>query len=157
VGASLKAGGGGGKGRRGRGRRSAPMAEINVTPMVDVMLVLLIIFMVAAPMLTAGVPVQLPRAKGQATDAPKDKPIIVTITKDGKIHLGKEDKVEIPLTELAGRLQKIAEVRSGVTDEAIFINGDKGAEHGVVTRVMAEIKNGGFRKMSIVTEVESGG
>ena len=157
MGASIKSGGGGRASRRARGRRHAPMSEINVTPMVDVMLVLLIIFMVAAPMLTSGVAVQLPRAKGQSTDAPRDKPIVVTIKKDGKIHLGTEDKVEIPLGELAGKLKVIADGRKGVTEEPVFINGDKGAEHGVVTRVMAEIRNGGFRKMSIVTEVESGG
>ena len=147
---------GGRASRRARGRRHAPMSEINVTPMVDVMLVLLIIFMVAAPMLTTGVPVQLPRAKGQASDAPKEKPLVVSITKDGKIYLGKEDKADYALSALGEKLREIAKTRAG-TDEPIFINGDKGAEHGVVTRVMAEIKNAGFRKMSIVTEVENGG
>jgi biopolymer transport protein TolR len=157
MGASMNSGGGGGRAsRRARGRRHAPMAEINVTPMVDVMLVLLIIFMVAAPMLTTGVPVQLPRAKGKVTEASKDKPLVVTITKTGKVHLGKEDQVSLTLPELGVRMKAIAQV-PGKTDEPVYISGDAGAEHGIVTRVMAEIREAGFRQMSIVIEVEQGG
>jgi biopolymer transport protein TolR len=155
MGASLKTGGNGG-GRRRRGRAHTPMSEINVTPFVDVMLVLLIIFMVTAPLLTAGVPLDLPQAKGRQIEAQNKEPLVVSITKDGKIFLGQEEKNALGLDDLVPRLKAIAEAR-GSKDETIFLRGDTQAHHGVVTQVLARMKLAGFQKVSIVIEGESGG
>jgi biopolymer transport protein TolR len=143
-------------GRRGRRRRHVPMSEINVTPFVDVMLVLLIIFMVAAPLLTAGVPLELPQAKGSQLDAQNKEPLVVSVTKDGGVFLGQEDKTPIRIDELGPKLQAVAGARGGA-DEPIFVRGDRSVEYGAVARVMARIKDAGFKKLSLVTEVESGG
>jgi biopolymer transport protein TolR len=155
MGASLGGGGGGGghAGRRGRRRRHAPMSEINVTPFVDVMLVLLIIFMVAAPLLTGGVPVELPQAKGRQLETNKE-PFVVSVTKSGSVYIGKEEKTAIPISELAARL---AAQSPETKNEPVFVRGDKAVEYGHVARVMAVIKESGFKKVSLVTEVESGG
>lgn len=155
MGASLRTGQGGG-GRRRRTKRHAPMSEINVTPFVDVMLVLLIIFMVAAPLLTAGVPLDLPQAKGRPIEAQQKEPVVVSVTKDGRIFLGQEDKNAIALNDLAAKLKAVAQARGG-DDEPIFVKGDRATEYGIVARVMARIRDAGFRKLSLVTEVESGG
>ncbi len=154
MGGSLKRGDSGG-GRRSRTPRYAPMAEINVTPFVDVMLVLLIIFMVAAPLLTAGVPLDLPQAKGTQLES-KMEPIVVSVTKSGQVFLGQEDKTPLRLEELAVKLKAMAKARAG-DDEPIFVRGDKTVEYGHVARVMARIKEAGFRKISLVTEVVEGG
>ena len=106
MGVSLKTGGNSG-GRRRRSRAHAPMSEINVTPFVDVMLVLLIIFMVAAPLLTAGVPLDLPSAKGRTIEAQQKEPVVVSITKEGKIFIGQEEKNDLKLDELVPRLKAI--------------------------------------------------
>ena len=156
MGASLNPGGGGGGGRRRRHQRHRPMSEINVTPFVDVMLVLLIIFMVAAPLLTAGVPLDLPQAKGKTIDAQNKEPLVVSITKDGKIFLGSEDKTALTLEELVPKLKAIADAR-GAKDDAIFLRGDTMAQHGLVTKVLARIRSSGFQKVSIVIEAEPGG
>ncbi len=142
-------------GRRGRARRHAPMAEINVTPFVDVMLVLLIIFMVTAPLLTAGVPLDLPQAKGKAIDAQNKEPIVLSITKDGKIFLGQEEKVAVSLDEIGPKLQAIVR-NTGDIDPPIFVRGDKNAVYGVATQVMARIQAAGFKKLSLVLEGEGG-
>jgi len=155
MGVSINTGGNGG-GRRRRVRSHVPMSEINVTPFVDVMLVLLIIFMVAAPLLTSGVPLELPQAKGKQLEAQETEPMVVSVTSDGKLYLGQEDETPIDLDELGPKLVAIAEARGGM-DEPIFVRGDRSVEYGVVTRVMARIKEAGFRKLSLVTEVESGG
>ncbi|MFZ4807575.1 MAG: protein TolR [Hyphomicrobiaceae bacterium] len=155
MGASLAKGGSGG-GRRRRTRRHAPMSEINVTPFVDVMLVLLIIFMVAAPLMTSGVPLELPQAKGSQIESQKKEPIIVSVRKDGAVFLGQEDQTPIRLEELGAKLKAVAESRGGM-DEPIFVRGDKATDYGNVARVMARIKDAGFKKLSLVTEVESGG
>ena len=154
MGASLKSGGGGG--RRRRGRAHAPMSEINVTPFVDVMLVLLIIFMVAAPLLTAGVPLDLPSAKGKAIEAQQKEPVQISVTKEGKIFIGQEEKIDTRLDELVPKLKAIFEAR-GVKDDTIFLRGDTLAQHGLVTKVLARIKQSGFQKVSIVIESEQGG
>ena len=154
MGASLKGGMGGG-GRRKRSPRYAPMAEINVTPFVDVMLVLLVIFMVAAPLLTAGVPLDLPQAKGRQLES-KQEPIVVSVTKAGKVFLGQEDKNALGPEELGPKLKALAQARAG-DDEPIFVRGDKSVEYGHVARVMARIREAGFRKISLVTEVVEGG
>ena len=156
MGASLNSGGNGSGGRRRRTRAHKPMSEINVTPFVDVMLVLLIIFMVAAPLLTAGVPLDLPQAKGKTIEAQQKEPVVVSITKDGKIFIGQEEKSALSLDDLVPRLKAIAEAR-GVKDDTIFLRGDTMAQHGLVTKVLARIKLAGFQKVSIVIEGEPGG
>ncbi|MEZ5817242.1 MAG: protein TolR [Hyphomicrobiaceae bacterium] len=156
MGASLGGGGSGHSGRRGRRRRHAPMSEINVTPFVDVMLVLLIIFMVAAPLLTGGVQVELPQARGRQLEANKE-PLVVSVTKDGKVYLGQEEKTPMSLDELGPKLTAIAQGRGGGKEEPVFVRGDRAVEYGYVARVMARLKDSGFRKISLVTEVEGGG
>lgn len=141
--------------RRGRRSGHAPMSEINVTPFVDVMLVLLIIFMVAAPLLTAGVPLDLPQASGTPLQAQQKEPIVVSVTKEGQIFLGEEDKSAVALEDIGAKLKAIAKSRGG-TNEPIFVRGDKAVSYGVVARVMARIKDAGFRKLSLVTEIEQG-
>lgn len=152
MGASVKTGGGSSRGR-GRGRnRHAPMAEINVTPFVDVMLVLLIIFMVAAPLLQVGVPLELPQAKGQQLEA-KNEPLAISVKTDGTIYIAEQ---QVKLEEVADKLKAIAQTRRG-DDEPIFVRGDKGVTYGVIMRVMGRISASGFKKVSLVTEVEEGG
>jgi biopolymer transport protein TolR len=151
MGASLNVSGG----RRGRRQRRAPMSEINVTPFVDVMLVLLIIFMVTAPLLTVGVPLELPQAKGKQIETSKE-PIVVSVTKQGEVFLGQEEKTPMRLDEIGPKLNAIAGNRGGA-DEPIFVRGDKQVEYGLVARVMGRIKEAGFKKISLITEVESGG
>jgi biopolymer transport protein TolR len=125
------------------------MHEINVTPMVDVMLVLLIIFMVAAPLLTVGVPIELPQAKGKQLESSRE-PLTVSVKANGEVFIG-ETKVE--LAEMSEKLKAIA--KNGA-DEQIFVRGDKGTNYGTVMKVMGRISAGGFRKVSLVTEVEDG-
>jgi biopolymer transport protein TolR len=149
MGAGLQPGGGLGS-RRARRRSAAPMSEINVTPMVDVMLVLLIIFMVAAPLLQVGVPIELPEAKGKQLQSSKE-PLAITVKSDGTVYIG---ETLVPLDEVASKLKAIA--KNGY-DEQIFVRGDKGVAYGIVMRVMGRISAGGFHKVSLVTEVEDGG
>jgi biopolymer transport protein TolR len=137
-------------GRRRRSRRHMPMSEINVTPMVDVMLVLLIIFMVAAPLLQVGVPIELPQAKGKQLQSSQE-PLAISVKADGSVYIG---ETQVALDDIAPKLKAIA--KNGY-DEQIFVRGDKGATYGVVMRVMGRISAGGFRKVSLVTEVEDGG
>jgi len=123
------------------------MHEINVTPFVDVMLVLLIIFMVTAPLLTVGVPIELPETKGQQLQTNKD-PVTISVDKAGKVFI---QETEIKLDEIAPKLKAIS--KNGY-EEQIFIRGDKGIDYGTVMRVMARVKAGGFTKVSLVTESE---
>src|SRR5215470_6851949 len=122
MGVSLNTGGRPGGGRRSRSKRHAPMHEINVTPFVDVMLVLLIIFMVTAPLLTSGVPLELPEAKGQQLQSNKE-PLTISVQKDGKIYL---QESQVQLSEIAQKLKAIAK---GGYDEPIFVRGDKGIDY----------------------------
>jgi biopolymer transport protein TolR len=147
MGMSIKAGGGGR--RRGRRGRHAPMSEINVTPMVDVMLVLLIIFMVAAPLLTVGVPIELPQSQGKQLES-NHEPLTISVSSNGDVFIG---ETQVPLDEVPEKLKAIA--KNGV-DEQIFVRGDKGTTYGTVMRVMGRISAGGFKKVSLVTEVEEG-
>ncbi len=147
MGVSLHRAGRPGGGRRSRSRRHSPMHEINVTPFVDVMLVLLIIFMVTAPLLTSGVPLELPEAKGQQLQANKE-PLTISVQKDGKVFI---QETQVQINDIAGKLKAIAK---GGYDEPIFVRGDKGIDYGTVMRVMARIKQGGFNKVSLVTETE---
>ena len=136
-----------GGGRRSRARRHAPMHEINVTPFVDVMLVLLIVFMVTAPLLTVGVPLELPETRGQQLQTSKE-PLIISLQRNGKFYI---QESEVTLDEIAPKLRAIA--KSGY-EEQIFVRGDKGIDYGTVMRVMGRIKSAGFTKVSLVTESE---
>ena len=149
MGASLNTGNGGGGGRRGRGRgRKAPMSEINVTPMVDVMLVLLIIFMVAAPLLSVGVPIDLPNANGGSQLDSKKPPLQVNIKPDGEVSIG---EAIIPRNELVTKLKALA-TNTNVEEERIFVRGDKGANYGAVMEVFGLIREGGFKKATLVID-----
>jgi biopolymer transport protein TolR len=132
---------------RGRRRgRSRPMAEINVTPFVDVMLVLLIVFMVTAPLLTVGVPVDLPKTRAQALGQDRE-PLSVTVRRDGRIYLQntpiEEDELVPKLTAISG---------NGY-DQRIFVRGDKSVDYGRVMEVMALISAAGFTHIGLVTDV----
>lgn len=142
MGMTIKAAGGG-SGRRRR-RRSAPMSEINVTPLVDVMLVLLIIFMVAAPLMTAGVPVDLPEARGKALEV-KTEPVTVSVAANGDVYIG---ETKVALEDLTDKLKAIA--KNGV-EEQIIVRGDKGINYGTVLQVFSRISASGFRKVSLLT------
>ncbi|WP_110750420.1 protein TolR [Phyllobacterium leguminum] len=136
---------GSGGGRRGRrGRRKALMSEINVTPFVDVMLVLLIIFMVAAPMLTVGVPIDLPETQAKEMNA-QTQPITVSVNDKGQIYL---QETEIGLDEVVPKLEAIS--KTGY-EERIFVRGDKSADYGTVMQVMARISAAGFKNIGLVT------
>ena len=140
---------GGGGGRKGRRRRTRPMSEINVTPFVDVMLVLLIIFMVAAPMLTVGVPVELPRTAAGALPAEQEEPLTVTLTSDGRVML---QTTEVARAELIPRLRAVAAERRS---DKVFLRADGAIAYGQVAEVMGALNAGGFRNIGLVTE--SGG
>ena len=139
----------GGRGRHGR--RKAVMAEINVTPMVDVMLVLLIIFMVSAPLLTVGVPLDLPQTQAKSLDQQKD-PLTLSVNLKGQVFL---NDTEIPMDDLVAKLKAITDARGGL-DERIFVRGDKKVDYGTVMRVMGRLSAAGFRRVALVTEVEQG-
>jgi len=139
-----------GGGRRGR-RRAAVMAEINVTPMVDVMLVLLIIFMVSAPLLTVGVPLDLPQTQAKSLEQDKT-PLQLSVDIKGKIFI---NDTEVSMTELVPKLKAITDARGGL-DERIFMRADKKADYGTVARVMGQLSGAGFKRLALVTEVEQG-
>jgi biopolymer transport protein TolR len=138
-------GGGGGRRRRGRGR-ATPMSEINVTPLVDVMLVLLIIFMVTAPMLTAGVPINLPDSKAEAL---KEQPHAITISMDGqgRVFL---DQQELAPGELGDRLGAVAH-EGGDKPPLVTLRADRHLDYGRVVAVMGELNAAGFKTISLVT------
>jgi len=131
--------------RRGRGR-ARPMAEINVTPMVDVMLVLLIIFMVAAPLLTVGVPVELPRTAAEALPIEQEEPLTVTLTADGRVLLMDN---ETESADLLGQLQAIAAER---TSKKIYLRADGSIPYERVVQVMGALNSGGFTEIGLVTD-----
>ena len=140
---------------RGRGRR-APMAEINVTPLVDVMLVLLIIFMVTAPLLTAGVPVNLPDARAKALDQDQE-PVQISLDEAGKLYVGETELTE---AALPARLEAIAASSpvgpgGGKEPPQVYLRADKGLDYGRVMRVMGELNRAGLNRVSLVT-VEGG-
>jgi biopolymer transport protein TolR len=147
---AMNVGGAGAGGRRRRGRK-AVMAEINVTPMVDVMLVLLIIFMVSAPLLTVGVPIDLPQTQAKSMDQDKE-PLAVSVDEKGKVFL--QDS-EISVDELVPKLKAVTEARGGL-DERIYVRGDRKVDYGTVMRVMGRLSAAGFRRVALVTEVEQG-
>ncbi len=136
---------------RGRSRRKV-MSEINVTPMVDVILVLLIIFMVAAPLLTVGVPIDLPQSQAKALDQENKEPLTVSVRDNGAVFL---QNSEIKIDELVPKLQAITQARGGF-DERIYVRGDRKVDYGTVMRVMGRLSSAGFRRVALVTEVEQG-
>jgi biopolymer transport protein TolR len=133
--------------RRGRGR--APMAEINVTPFVDVMLVLLIIFMVTAPLLTAGVPVNLPQSKAGALKQDQE-PVTISIERTGRITIGEEPIAENALGE---RLASIARAEP----PQVFLRADRTLDYGAVMRVLGELNRAGLNKVALVSVGDEGG
>jgi biopolymer transport protein TolR len=147
---AMNAGAVAGAGRRRHSRRPV-MAEINVTPMVDVMLVLLIIFMVSAPLLTVGVPLDLPQTQAKTLDQDKE-PLTVSVNVKGEVYL---QNTEIPVEELVAKLRAITEARGGA-EERIFVRGDKQVEYGTVMKVMGRISAAGFHRVALVTEIEQG-
>ena len=144
------AGSSGGGGRRGS-RRKAVMAEINVTPMVDVMLVLLIIFMVSAPLLTVGVPLDLPQTQAKSLEQDKT-PLQLSVDIKGKIFI---NDTEVAMDELVPKLKAITEARGGM-EERIYMRADKKADYGTVAKVMGQLSGAGFKRLALVTEVEQG-
>jgi len=134
-------------GRRGRGRRRArPMAEINVTPFVDVMLVLLIIFMVAAPLMVVGVPVQLPETAANSLPSDEEEPLTVTIMSDGTVMI---QTTEVPRDNLIPRLRAIATERDSTR---VFLRADGAVPYRDVMQVMGALNRGGFGNIGLVTD-----
>jgi biopolymer transport protein TolR len=123
----------------------APLAEINVTPMVDVMLVLLVIFMVAAPLMTVGVPVQLPKTSAEKVSQPK-QPTIVSLDRDGKIFLAKE---ELPADLVVQRLAPLAAADPGQT---VLVRGDASVDYGRVMALMGQLGQAGFTRISLIAQ-----
>jgi biopolymer transport protein TolR len=130
---------------RGRNRR-APMAEINVTPMVDVMLVLLIIFMVTAPLLTAGVQVKLPDSRAKAL-AQETEPVQVSIDNAGAVFIG---ETKVPAGELPIRLAAVVE-RGGEEPPQVYLRADRSLDYGAVMAVMGELNRAGLNKVALLT------
>jgi biopolymer transport protein TolR len=137
----------GGKRRRRRGRRGGPINEINMTPFIDVVLVLLIIFMVAAPMMTVGVPLDLPQSKASPLNSDV-KPITLSIRQTGQIFLGEDELTDDSI------VPKLMETAKTGTEERVFVRGDKRVDYGRVAQVMAIVTGGGFKKVALVTEPE---
>ncbi len=135
----------GGRGGRRRSRRSKLNAEINVTPLVDVMLVLLIVFMVAAPLLSVGVPVELPKTDAKSLPS-ESEPITITVDKEGKVFL---QETEVSLDDIVTRLTAIAQ--NGY-EERIYLRGDNASDYGSVMKVMARVNAAGYSNLGLVTD-----
>ena len=132
--------------QRGIHRRKAhPMADINVTPMVDVMLVLLVIFMITAPLLTVGVPVDLPKTKAEAMTNP-DEPLVVSINKEGKIFL---QESELTVEQLGPR---VAAISKNNPDVKIFIRGDQAVNYGAIAQVLGQLVSSGYRHLALISD-----
>jgi biopolymer transport protein TolR len=123
------------------------MAEINITPFVDVMLVLLIIFMVAAPLLTVGVPVELPKTAANALPSEKEDPLTVTVTADGTVMI---QKTEIAIEALVPKLKSIASERES---DRVFLRADGAIPYATVVQVMGALNAGGFSNIGLVTDI----
>ena len=137
-------------GKRKKRRRSV-MAEINVTPMVDVMLVLLIIFMVSAPLLTVGVPIDLPQTQAKSLEQDKE-PLTISVNDKGLVYL---QNSEVEVDDLIPKLQAIAEARGG-SDARIYVRGDKTVSYGNMMKIMGRLSSAGFHRVALVTEFEQG-
>ena len=153
MGMSVGSAGGGGRRGRRRGRGGAAvMSEINVTPFVDVMLVLLIVFMVAAPLLTSGVPVDLPKSEAKALNIDA-KPITVTINAEGQLFL-QED--EITEADLVTKLTALTEAGAGL-EERVLVRGDRQSNYGLILKIMGTISAAGYTKIGLLSINENGG
>ena len=139
-------------GKRGR-RRRAVLSEINVTPFVDVMLVLLIVFMVSAPLLTVGVPLDLPQSQAKALEQDRE-PLTVSVNVQGQIFL---QNAEVKAEDLVPKLKVITDARGGGGDERIYVRGDRKVDYGTMMRVMGRLSAAGYHRVALVTEVEQGG
>ncbi len=137
--------GGGGRRRGRRGGKAAPMSEINVTPMVDVMLVLLIIFMVAAPLMTVGVPIDLPKTQASQLNT-EQKPVTVSVNTEGLIFVG-----ETPV-ELAGVVEAVTAASPNGVEDRVYVRGDGAASYGAVMQVMGALSGAGFTKIGLLTD-----
>ena len=133
------------------GGGGAPLSEINVTPMVDVMLVLLIIFMVSAPLLTVGVPIDLPQSQAKNLEQDKE-PLTVSVNDKGQIFL---QNSEIAADDLVAKMQAVAEARGG-KEARVYVRGDKRVDYGTMMRVMGRLSSAGFHRVALVTEFEQG-
>ena len=141
-------GGAGGR-RRGRGGRRAPMADINVTPLVDVMLVLLIIFMITAPLLASAVPIDLPESRAKPVETEEQEPVQLSINADHSIYIGEE---AVPEAELPARLDAIAgERQESDKPRQIMLRADRTLDYGRVMRVMGELNRAGLSRIALVT------
>ena len=146
MGMGVSAGGGGG-GRRRRGRKKAVMSEINITPMVDVMLVLLIIFMVAAPMMTTGVPIDLPQSSAAALPN-QAKPVTLDVTAEGGVFIDQNPVAESAI------VSQLTALGVNATEDRIFLRSDSTTDYGAVMRVMGLLNAGGFSRIGLVTQPE---
>jgi biopolymer transport protein TolR len=139
-------------GGRTQRRRRPVMSEINVTPFVDVMLVLLIVFMVSAPLLTVGVPIDLPQSQAKALEQ-NNEPLTVSVNTQSQIFLQND---EIKLDDLLPKLKAIIDARGGTSNDLIYIRGDRTVGYGMMMRVMGRISGAGYHRIALVTEVEQG-
>jgi len=131
--------------------RQRVMSEINVTPMVDVMLVLLIIFMVSAPLLTVGVPIDLPQSQAKSLEQDKE-PLTVSVNEKGQIFL---QNSEIAADDLIAKMEAVAQARGG-KDARVYVRGDKRVDYGTMMKVMGRLSSAGFNRVALVTEFEQG-
>jgi len=145
---ALKGGGGGGRSRRRSRKRSSPITDLNMTPFIDVVLVLLIIFMVAAPLLTVGVPIELPKSAAKPLQE-ETKPITISVNVNGEVFIQEQP---VSLDEL---VTKLAAIAKGGTEERVFIRGDKTANYGLMMQVMGRISGAGYKKIGLVTEQDT--
>jgi biopolymer transport protein TolR len=139
-------------GGRTQRRRRPVMSEINVTPFVDVMLVLLIVFMVSAPLLTVGVPLDLPQSQAKALEQ-NNEPLTISVNNQSQIFLQND---EIKLDDLLPKLKAIIDARAGTSNDLIYIRGDRTVAYGMMMRVMGRISGAGYHRIALVTEVEQG-
>ncbi|WP_430911464.1 ExbD/TolR family protein [Methylobacterium sp. sgz302541] len=139
-----QAGSNGGGKRRRRGRRGSPINEINMTPFIDVVLVLLIVFMVAAPMMTVGVPLDLPQSKAGPLNS-DTKPVTLSIRQTGQVFLGEDELSDDSI------VPKLTDASKSGFEERVFVRGDKRVDYGRVAQVMAIVTGGGFKKVALVT------
>src|SRR5262245_59957779 len=146
---SVAGGGRGGGGRRGRrrGGGNRPMSDINVTPMVDVMLVLLIVFMVAAPLMTVGVPIDLPETQARQMET-QSEPITVSVTPEGSIFIGDEP------VALEALVERVGAIAVNGTEDRIYVRGDGSATYGTVMQVMGTLSGAGYSKIGLITDQE---
>ena len=146
---SLHSGGRPGGGRRNRARRHTPMHEINVTPFVDVMLVLLIVFMVTAPLLLSGLPVDLPSVKGQGLNVNQEQ-LTITLDREGRVFLGSSEE-PVGLDQLAAKLKAIVK---NAEEQTILFRGDRLVQYGRVSEVLNAVIQGGYKKFTFVSGPE---